>query len=1072
MFWEGIQEWDVDVLGVYLLRKKLCNPQRQYFYRLIFLHSIIAKKSLTIKIMLETIPYSKRLIEVDLPIQRISNHARREKSIRHGHISTLHIWWARRPLAACRAVLCASLWFDPADHRCPPEFLQEAQKAMLHWAMTATAEICSDTSFKFLVAVQKDTTILDNPLKVREALLHFIADFADWDNANKQFFLETARDLTHSAHASSGDHLTERPLVADPFAGGGSIPLEALRVGADAFASDLNPVAVLLNKVVLEYIPKFATSHITVEDATAEDGTRILTGLADAVRFWGARIKAQAEQELSQFYPKDADGSTPIAYLWARTIRCEGPGCGAEVPLLRSLWLAKKANRSTALQILTDTSSHTVSIQIIRQTADTWYTADNPETPVSKPIFDGTVKRGNARCPCCGHITPVARVRLQLQERQGGANSARMLAVVLTKPNVQGRFYRLPTSDDYTAAKRAAEELERRKLDHKGTLSLVPEEPLPPQGTLGFRVQLYGMMQWQNLFTARQLLALTTLVRLVGKAGEEIAALAAPDMTKAVQTCLAMALGRQADYLSSLTIWANTGEFIAHTFGRQALPIVWEFPECSLFESGSGNWAGAVEWVSLVLEAVNVEVSNNTEITLANAIYHPKDDSSVQAFITDPPYYDAVPYADLSDFFYVWMRRTLRDVHPLLFSEELAPKDDECVVDEVKGHDRAYFERMMGEAMREGRRILADDGIGVVVFAHKSTSGWEAQLQAMIAAGWTITASWAIDTERPGRLRAQDSAALSSSIHLVCRPRVAGLVGEWKTVMNELPRRLADWMPRLVADGISGADAIFACLGPALEIFSRYDRVVRADESEVNLGDYLREVWAAVSKAAFTLIFEGADAANLDADARMTGVWLWTLKGSADATSNGDDDDDANADDDNGSSASAGKGGRYVLDSDTADKLAQGIGADLRKLQSAGIVEASGSTARLLTPQERTARLFAPAPQSAEKTEEHIKNPDQQALFQMTKQSQVRQAATELRLSELGTTTLDRVHQGMMLFKRGAGDSLKRFLLDEGVGKEASFWILADALSKLYPTGSEEKRLVDGMITRRKGLGL
>src|SRR3954462_118432 len=267
-----------------------------------------------------TVTYPKRLIEVDLPIKRISAHARREKSIRHGHISTLHIWWARRPLAACRAVILAALWPDPADPLCPPRFLEEARKSLE-----------STPGGQPTVIVPKRDYA--KPVNVRAGLLDFIAEFANWDNSTNKDYLGLSRHLVRVAHESLGGAPGTRPLVVDPFAGGGAIPLEALRVGADAFASDLNPVAVLLNKVVLEYVPKY--------------GSR----LADEVRHWGAWVKEQAEKELARFYPRDPDGATPIAYLWARTVTCEGPGCGAEVPLTRSMWLAKKGNRSVALKL-------------------------------------------------------------------------------------------------------------------------------------------------------------------------------------------------------------------------------------------------------------------------------------------------------------------------------------------------------------------------------------------------------------------------------------------------------------------------------------------------------------------------------------------------------------------------------------------------------------------------------------------------------------------------------------------------------------------------------------------------
>ena len=368
--------------------------------------------------------YPKRLIEVDLPIKRISAHARREKSIRHGHISTLHIWWARRPLAACRAVICAALWPDPAQEDCPPKFREDAAAIMA----------------RFWNPIGRTDLDFHDPMALRKALLDFIADFSNWDNSTDQRYLETARALTQSAHEALGGAPGTRPLVVDPFAGGGSIPLEALRVGADAFASDLNPVAVLLNKVVLEYIPKYGQT------------------LADEVRKWGEWIRVEAEKELGQFYPKDPDGATPIAYLWARTITCEGPGCGAEVPLMRSLWLAKKSNRSVALKFIPDRVKKRVDFEIIHDVK-------------AQDVGEGTVRRGSATCPVCGYTTPVASVRKQLKARRGGAADARLFCVVTTRPGQQGRFYRLPTERDLEAVRKAAEELERRNATHTGALS-------------------------------------------------------------------------------------------------------------------------------------------------------------------------------------------------------------------------------------------------------------------------------------------------------------------------------------------------------------------------------------------------------------------------------------------------------------------------------------------------------------------------------------------------------------------------------------------------------------------------
>jgi len=432
--------------------------------------------------------YPKRLIEVDLPIKRISAHARREKSIRHGHISTLHIWWARRPLAACRAVICAALWPDPADENCPQAFRDAAARLITAFAekvynTNALHETASKESFgqwEGIVAAKAKGIDLDpnDPAhlnKLRFALLDFIADFANWHNSTVREYLDTSRALTQAAHEALGGAPGTRPLVVDPFAGGGSIPLEALRVGADAFASDLNPVAVLLNKVVLEYIPTY--------------GKR----LADEVRKWGDWVGEQAEKELAEFYPRDSDGATPFAYLWARTIRCEGPRCGTEVPLLRSLWLERSKKRSVALKLLV-CPDNKIDFEIIRD-------ATNID------VGRGTSASGSATCPICGYTTPVESVRSQLTAKRGGSRSARLLAVITDRPGSAGLAFRTPTQRDDNAVRKSARELERRETLHKGPLALVPNGAINHLRGF-FNVVLYGINEWGDLFTSRQLLTL------------------------------------------------------------------------------------------------------------------------------------------------------------------------------------------------------------------------------------------------------------------------------------------------------------------------------------------------------------------------------------------------------------------------------------------------------------------------------------------------------------------------------------------------------------------------------------
>ncbi|MFZ4703701.1 MAG: DUF1156 domain-containing protein, partial [Candidatus Methylumidiphilus sp.] len=602
--------------------------------------------------------------------------------------------------------------------------------------------------------------------------------------------------------------------------------LEALRVGADAFASDLNPIPVLLNKVVLEYIPKY--------------GQR----LADEVRKWGAWIKQEAEKELAEFYPRDPDGAMPIAYLWARTIQCEGPGCGAEVPLIRSLWLAKKSNRSVALQLVSNPQAKQVDFQIIVKKPDGWVDQANPETKIANPTFDGTVKRGSATCPCCGYTTPVARVRVQLKARRGGANDARLMCIISTRENESGRYYHLPTDTDMRAVSLAGIELERKALLNSDKLSLVPNEQISLNEIRRISVPIYGMTHWGDLFSMRQLLALSSLVNLVHRVRVELVGISTDTwFLDAVQTCLALAVSRQADYTSSLCSWHTTGEKINHTFGRQAIPMFWDFTEVYPLSQKSGDFGGALDWIIRVCNENSHLKLPDGQTEQASATTHPLPENSADAVVTDPPYYDSVPYAYLSDFFYVWLRRMLYQVHTDLFRLEDVPKDAEIVVDrphELSQSNKgvAFYERELTKAFSEARRILRPEGIGTIVFASKTTASWEAILQAVVDAGWIITGSWPIDTEMETRVSAQGQARLASSVHIVCRPRTPPLppfekgglggfkeIGDWRDILHELPIRIHDWMPRLAQEGVVGADAIFACLGPALEIFSRYSRV-------------------------------------------------------------------------------------------------------------------------------------------------------------------------------------------------------------------------------------------------------
>jgi len=516
----------------------------------------------------------RRLIETDeMPVGVISEHARKDQNVRKGHLHTLHVWWATRPLAACRAVLMATLLPDPADENCPEAFRREAREALRPF----TGRDLSD------------------PLALRRALLDFIGHFADWENAHNRSFVEAARKLVAAAHPDGP------PLVVDPFAGIGSIPFEPLRIGADAFAGDLSPVAVLLNRVALEYLPTY--------------GPR----LAEAVRRWGKWVRERAAEELAPFYPPEPDGSIPLAYLWARTVRCEGPGCGAEVPLVGLLWLSRKEKRRVALRyrgVREVGGGGRVEFEIFEP---------NSEAEVPPPI----VKRFAATCPVCGYTTPYARVREQIRARRGGTRDARMIAVITLRPD-GGRVFRLAAEEDDAVARRAAEELARREREHRGPLPLVPDEPFPDWYSGVFNPGLWNIKTWGDLFTPRQALALTTFVRRVREAhGQVLAETGDVPFARAVATCLALAMSQLSHYIGSLSFYWKEGMISAFIQGS-GLPMRPDFAEANpLMPRLVGGLEYALEQVAQVLEQEGAQRFRSGTVRQGSATAIPLPDGSV-----------------------------------------------------------------------------------------------------------------------------------------------------------------------------------------------------------------------------------------------------------------------------------------------------------------------------------------------------------------------------------------------------------------------------------------------------------
>ena len=986
--------------------------------------------------------YPRRLIEVDLPIRAISAIARREKLSHHGSLATLHIWWARRPPAACRAVLAAALWPDPCDERCPPAFRAGAARILGAFAQRATSqrdvnEIAGAawSYWRGVTEASLSTDTLAGRQALQHALFQFIVLYAEPKAAQNGSFLEVARGLTASAYASG--------VVAwDPFAGGGAIPVEALRLGADVVACDLNPIAVMLNRVALEYIPRH--------------GEALRAAFTKAAADVGRRLHA----ELAPVYPGVVN-ATPIVYLWAREIRCEGPKCGALLPLIRNLQLTRDGHK---WHFFLDAKPGELRVHL-----------REGGLARQKPTAAG----GAASCPCCGFTTPPANVRTQLKAQRGGAAGARLLAIYVDRPG--GRAFVEPSNVDRQAASDAL-----TMVDIDDLPSDLINTVRPYKNTRGLSaVTRIGIERFTDLYTPRQTLVLQRLRQIV-RTTDDVSW--SPELRRAVQTLLLCGMSRLVFQNCSLSRWHAGRATVEGAFGKQALQVVWDFAESNPISDGPANWSGAVEWIEKVISALRPLPKAGT--VLRNAAQDPiLPEDSVDVLFTDPPYFAAIPYSDLSNVFFVWEREALKEIHPDLYAGGLVRQEREIIVTDANAgpngtkKNREFFYREMTKSLEAARKAVKPDGIGVVVFADSTTDAWEAILGAIIDSGWMITASWAIDTELQNRTQAAGSASLQSSIHIVCRPREpeegrkSAPVGDWKDVLASLRERLHTWLPRLAKENVVGADALFACIGPALECFSQYSSVEKVSGDRVLLKEYLEHVWAAVSREALMLLFDDADMSGLEADARLTAMWLWTLSSSvapdsADeaASDQASSDDDDGSDDEPTASEPRATVPRFEIEFDAARKIAQGLGVNLESVNH--VVEVRGQHARLLAVKERARHLFGSAPGSDDtQVRGKKKKTKQTEMFSLDEAEAEAGGWGELGVPALGSTTLDRLHQAMVLFAANRGEALRSFLVNDHVGGDLRFWKLGQAVSTLYPSTSEEKRWVDGVLARKKGLG-
>lgn len=797
----------------------------------------------------------RRLIEEELPLKAVNAESAREKSLRHGHISTMHLWWARRPLAMSRAVVFGTLLPDPGD--------DVARKEVLDLLAAAAP---------FEASVRDDRI---NPL----------------------------RALLAEAHPNGP------PKVLDCFAGGGAIPLEALRLGCDTTAVDLNPVAHLIQRCVLEYPQRFGQPDAFGGNPLADDVVR-----------WAGWVRDRIAEPLARLFPADEHGRRPAVYFWARTMTCPNPDCRATIPLLSSCWLANSSRRTAWVAVHGRRGNVDLDVR-------------TGPAPTDRDLSIGTVKASSVTCPGCGTGTVAKDVRAY-GKREG---FGRLLYAVL---DIDGRdrTYRTPRRDELEDAETLARVLLDELPETPDGTSPVPDENMVKSQYRRYGNLVYGIDTFRGLFNDRQLAILGTLCAAVRDAHDAMLAEGMdPERAVAVATYLGLCVDRIADYNSTFTSWASTGEFHRSTFPRQAIAMVWDYAEIDPFQDVSGSWDGAVRWVELAIRHCSTTGAAFASVQRGDAQNLAFVDGTFDAVVVDPPYYDAIQYGDLSDFFYVWLKRSIGHLHPAVSGTPLTPKQQEVIESRAARRSPEYisheeFEQRLQRALGELARVVKADGIVAIVFAHTDVEAWERLLRALRAANLVVTTSWPMRSEREARSTAQISAVLGSSVVLVCRPQAASQEGFYDDVVRDLEERIAERLDAFEEMGLIGADYFASAIGPAFEVFARYARIVRLSGEEVGVADLMVLARQAVARHALRRLLGADPLTALDSPSLFYLTWRWAYFTAA-------------------------------IPADEAYKLERAFDVDLGQLsRPGGFVRQIGSTFAVLGPHERPDLKLATSP--------------------------------------------------------------------------------------------------------------
>lgn len=960
-----------------------------------------------------------RLIEVALPIREISAESVRDKSLRLGHISTLHLWWARRPLAASRAVVFASLVPDPDDPACPAEFraavvrlLQEQVPSLLkgYWRgrryhqdpdpyrpyddipdtpRNRLLTFIAKWSPEWLAFEQGETDTEPEPGEMLDDRSLVKWETSDPQNEQGHAILDVARELVRVAYGG------QTPVLLDPFAGGGAIPLEAGRLGCQAIANDYNPVAYLILRATCEFPQRYGQpSKRTVErleyGQIAYEETEVPNGLAHDIDYWATWIFERAHERVGYLYPPGEDGQPIVGYLWARTVPCPNPSCRKQIPLLRSLIVCDLRNQSkrVALKMTVDKLSGTAEFGIL-------HGGEITQTRGTKE------QRAPAICPFCLQATSEADLR---QAGIEGKIGGRMVAVIIESPH--GKDYRPVQQSDLAAFDNA-----RRLVGEFDCLReyIVPEINAPnappdagPHRSIS--VDLYGFKTFGSIFNERQLVTMHTLVSCLREALEAIEAqVVDPEYRRALSLYLGLLIDRYAQRMSTVGVWHTGQETFEHPFGRQSIPMTWDYPEANPFSLFSQKVMSS-NYIVSVIERESPTQSNPP----SPAIVHLGDGANLSAvvqeadvLVTDPPYFDSIAYGDLSDYFYVWLKRGLYDVYPEAFITPQTPKSEEAVAHKHRHHgNRArgeeHFQRRLVACFNDAKGICKSDGVIAIMFAHQSTKAWTALINAIFEVGLNIEATWPIDTEKTYALKT-DKAVLGSSITVICRPRRAQAAASFRDVRSDIERVVADSVHRFWDYGFRGADLVVACYGPAVGVFGRYERVERADGTPVTVPDLLKLAKESALKA-IAGEFTG------DPLSRLYFVWA-NLYGTGEQAW-----DDA----------------RLVVQ-------VGGEGEDAMEVaRRRGLFVVDGATCRLAVLRDRASRRGLG--------------------------------------DDPADPLVDQLHHAMLLWKQERRADLVRYLRDQGLAEHGPFWKLAQALFQVLPRGEEDWKLVSALLGERETL--